>query len=258
MRIVRVIMTVCLMMTAVSGFGQSKTGSDRIVLGEEIVPKDTTKHRRFKNHLIAPKGEWQCGLSVMYADFSTDNLDYMLVLQGLNARASILRLSPEASYTFAKNHAIGVRCRYTSVSGMVDAATADLLGNLSMSVGNISALSKSMSGSVYQRTYVGLDRHGRVGLFWDYILGYSRSKTQFGTGSSAYTLNNKIHLGFAPGIVYFPMNNISLQAGICLADMSYNMVTAYDEGQLIGSRRAWKAQASISVLDINFGITIHL
>lgn len=230
-----------------------------VVLGEEIVPKDSSE-RRFKNHLIAPKGEWQCGLSVMYADFSSSDSEYMLLLQGLNANASMLRLVPEAAYTYTKNHAIGVKFQYTNMRGMLDSVTADLLGNLSMPFENVSALSRAMSGSIYQRTYFGLDKQGRVGLFWDYILGYSRTKTQFSLDkpTSAYSIKQKYHIGFAPGIVYFPMNNVSIQAGICIADFSYNRVNAYEDGQIVGTRAAWKARASLNLLDLNFGITIHL
>ncbi len=143
---------------------------------------------------------------------------------------------------------------------MVDSATADLLGNLSMDVSNLNAQSRSMGGSVFQRTYVGLDRYGRVGIFWDYVLGYTRSKTQFyaGEASSAYSLNNKISLNFAPGIVYFPMNNVSVQVCISLAGLSYTNVKAYEDGQVAGSRQAWKAHASLSVLDLSFGLTVHL
>lgn len=260
MRTIRIILSAYLLLTAFTCFGQSDQGKDRILLGEEIMPKDTTRQRRLKNHLIAPKGEWQCGLSVMYADFSTENADYMLLLQGLNANASMLRLAPEASYTFAKNHAVGVRFQYTNINGMLDSATADLLGNLSLDVGGFNAMSRSMSGSIYQRTYVGLDRNGRIGIFWDYVLGLTRSKTRIYSGeeSSAYTLNQKIHLGFAPGIVYFPMNNVSIQVNICLADLAYNNIKAFESNQVVGTRHAWKARASLNILDINLGLTIHL
>lgn len=243
---------------AVAQTGNAEPGT--VVLGKEIQPKDTTKQRRFKNHLIAPKGGWQCGLSVMYTDFSSSNSDYMMLLQGLNAKASLLRLAPEAAYTFMDNRAVGARFQYTNINGIVDAATADLLGNLSITLENVQAHSKSMSGSVFQRTYIGLDPKGRIGLFWDYILGYTWTKTQFQTGgaSSSYTLNKKMHVGFAPGIVYFPMNNISIQACICVADLSYNDVSAFDSGAKVGNRKAWKAQAKLNILDLNFGLTIHL
>ena len=65
-------------------------------------------------------------------------------------------------------------------------------------------------------------------------------------------------LSFAPGIVYFPMNNVSVQACVSLAGLSYNNVQAYDQGAVVGSRQAWKAYASLSVLDLSFGITVHL
>ena len=261
MRTMRILAALCLMTAYVTVFAQNEgKGRETIVLGGEMTPKDTTKERRFKNHLIAPKGEWQCGLSVMYADFSSNNSEFMLLLQGLDANASMLRLAPEGAYTFADNHAVGARFQYTALNGMVDAATADLLGNLSMSVENVNAQSRSMGGSVFQRTYVGLDRFGRVGIFWDYVLGYTRSKTHFYTGdaSSAYSLNNKISLNFAPGIIYFPMNNVSIQACISLAGLSYTNVKAYENGQVTGIRYAWKAHASLSLLDSSFGLTVHL
>ena len=142
---------------------------------------------------------------------------------------------------------------------MVDTATADLLGNLSMSVEDLNAFSRSLSASVFQRTYVGLDNQGRIGIFWDYVLGVSRTKSQFysGESSSAYSIRKRIHLGFSPGIVYFPMNNVSVQANICLADLSYSTLAAYNDGSVTGVRDAWKAQVSLNVLDICFGLTVH-
>ena len=261
MRTIRILTTLCLVMASISAFAQSEDKKkETIVLGKEMAPKDTTKTSRFKTYLIAPKGEWQCGLSVMYADFSSNNSEYMLLLQGLDANASILRLAPEATYTFADNHAVGARVQYTNINGVLDAATADLLGNLSLSVSDIRAMSHSMGGSIFQRTYVGLDKLGRVGLFWDYVVGYTRSKTEFGPGgeTSAYTINNKLNLGFAPGLVYFPMNNISVQASISIAGLSYNNIKAFNDGHVTGYRHAWKAYASLSLLDLSFGITVHL
>ena len=76
--------------------------------------------------------------------------------------------------------------------------------------------------------------------------------------SDAFSLTQKIHLGFAPGIVYFPMNNVSVQASISLADLSYSNVKAYEGGNVLGERHAWKAMASLNLLGLNFGLTVHL
>ena len=261
MRTLKILMILSLALLSFNAFAQSETRKrDTVVLGREMAPKDSSRTPRFKTHLIAPKGEWQCGLSVMYADFSSNNSDYMLLLQGLDANASILRLAPEAAYTFRENHAIGARFQYTNIGGMLDSATADLLGNLSLSVEDITAQTHSMGGSVYQRTYQGLDKYGRIGIFWDYILGFTRSKTQFGIAQDdpSYSINNRINLGFAPGLVYFPMNNVSVQACISLAGLSYNRTRIYSDGQFSGVRHAWKAYSNLSILDLNFGITVHL
>ena len=249
-----------MLMTASPALGQTDGGNEKIVLGSEIAPKDTTVQRRFTNRLIAPKGGWQCGLTVMYADFNSANSDYMLLLQGLGARASMLRIAPQAAYTFKNNHSVGVKFNYTKVGGMLDSATADLLGNLSLSVSDVNATTNAMGGSVFQRTYVGIDKQGRFGIFWDYILGYTRSKTQFATGESAssHTLKEKGSLAFAPGIIYFPMNNVSIQANISIIDLSYSSTTAYENGNAVGTHKGWKAQAGLNLLNLNFGLTIHL
>lgn len=260
MRTKFILSVACMIMSAAFAFAHSDGGKETIVLGKEIMPKDSTKTRRFKNHLIAPTGEWQCGLSVMYADFSSADMDYMLMLQGLGANASMLKLAPEAAYTYKENRAIGAKFKYTNVNGMIDAATADLLGNFSMSVEDVNASSLSMGASIFHRTYAGLDKYGRIGIFWDYVLGISRTKTQFYTGdaSNAYSLNRQISLGFAPGIVYFPMNNVSVQASIGLASLSYGDMNAYEAGDVVGSRKKWRAAASLNILDLCFGLTIHL
>ena len=256
----RYMISVAVTMFMAAAVSSAKTDEARQVsIGEEIIQKDASKERRFKNRLIIPKGDWQCGLSVMYADLNSEDSDYMLLLQGVNASASLFRLAPEAAYAFADNHAAGIRFQYTNANGMVDTATADLLGNFNMTLENLNADSRSLSACVFQRTYVGLDNLGRVGLFWDYVFGVTRTQSQFYTGdaSSSYSLKKKIHLGFAPGIVYFPMNNVSVQASICVADLSYNRIEAYSDGRLSGSRNAWKAQASLNVMDISLGLTVH-
>lgn len=254
------IITLCLLaMAALPSYGQSVTGGkDVAVLGSEIMPKDTSRTYRFTNRLIAPKGGWQCGLSVMYADFDSNNSDYMLVLQGVNARASMLRIAPEAAYTFKDNHAVGMRFQYMKAGGIIDGLTADLLGNMSLPVESLGASTLSMGASIFQRTYIGIDKRARFGIFWDYVLGYTRSNTQAAAAEGTYSLKEKGYIAFAPGVVYFPMNNVSIQACISLAELSYSKVSAYESGIVAGTRKAWKAQASLNVLNLNFGLTIHL
>lgn len=253
-------MACILVMSAVPALGQTDGGEETIVLGAEITPKDPAKQKRLTNRLIAPKGEWQCGMSVMYADFNSANSDYMLMLQGLDLRASMLKITPEAAYSFKDNHAVGVKFNYLKFGGMLDSATADLLGNMSLSVSDINAATNSMGGSVFQRTYIGIDKQGRFGIFWDYILGYTRAKTQFASGeaSNSHTVKEKVYLAFSPGVIYFPMNNVSIHANISIADVSYATTKAYQNGNEVGMHKGWKAQAGLNLLNLSFGLAIHL
>lgn len=260
-RVIAEIFMICLLTVwALPASGQMTGADGTMTLGSEITPKDTTKASRFTNRLIAPKGGWQCGLSVMYADFSSDDSDLMLLLQGLTANASMLKIAPEAAYTFKDNHAVGIRFNYVKLGGMLDAATADILGNISLSVNDINATSASMGGSIFQRTYVGVDKQGRFGIFWDYIVGYSRAKMQFAAGeaSDSDVVREKVNLAFAPGLVYFPMNNVSVQANISIADISYSHTVAYQDGKQVGTHMGWKANAGLNMLNLSFGLTIHL
>lgn len=234
--------------------------SETVRVGYEMKNVHTGKERRLPRRLISPNGDWQFGLSVMYSDFDAANSDYMFVLDGVGADASMFKIAPEVSITVADNHALGVRFTYTKLSGALDAASLDLLGNLNLSVGNINALSSSMGGSIYQRTFVGLDKMGRFGIFWDYVLGYTKSQTRFSLSpdSMSHTLKKKYSLSFAPGVVYYPMNNVSVQANISIFDVSYSRTSAYSDGTFTGERYGWKANASLNLLNLSFGLAIHL
>ena len=261
MRTIFTIFMACiLMMLAVPALGQTDGGNETIVLGTDMPAKNPSKTKRLTNRLITPKGEWQCGMSVMYADYNSANSDYMLMLQGLNLRASMLKITPEAAYAFKDNHSVGVKFNYMRFGGMLDSATADLLGNMSLSVNDLNASTISMGGSVFQRTYIGIDKQGRFGIFWDYILGYTRAKTQFASGeaSNSQTVKEKVQLAFAPGVIYFPMNNISIHANISIADVSYATTKAYQNGSEVGMHKGWKAQAGLNLLNLSFGLAIHL
>ena len=260
--IVKTIFVCLALVLTLSSYAQpAKTSRSGVVLGSEIAPRDTTAQNRFTNRLIIQKGTWQCGIMVMYADFDSTNSDYMLALQGLSAKASILRFAPEASFAVSDNHAVGVRFQYTKANGLLESMTADILGNMSLPIENLSAGSSSISANVFYRTYFGLDKRGRFGIFWDYVLGYTRGKSQFASADepSPYTFKQKGSLGFAPGVIYFPMNNISVQACISLVDLSFSHVGAYNaDSELTGTRTAWRVQSKLNVLNLSFGLTLHL
>lgn len=231
-----------------------------IVMGKEIVRDSVKASRNLKTYEIAPKGEWQVGLQGMYLNLSSDNSEYMLLLSGIDAKASMFRVTPLVSYTYMTNQSVGLKLQYTQIDGMVDAATLDLLNDgLSFGVNNVNAHMRTFSAAVYHRSYIGLDNRGRVGLIYDFTLGYSRGRSVMGIGDpgDSYSLNNQFKLTFSPGFVFFAMDNVSAHVTLSVADLSYNNVRAYSGGSLSGTRDFWRAQLKLNALDLNFGLAFH-
>jgi len=236
---------------------QGKRKRETVVLGTRVV-NDTTRHgaRNLKSYEIVPKGEWQVGMTVAYYNLSADNSEFMLLLNDTGIDANLFRIAPIASYAYATNQAVGARFQYTNARCNIDAATLDLLGNFSVDLKDVRAKYMSYGGYVYNRSYVGLDSRGRVGIFVDIALGYSRSKTT--VSSTEYTLNRKLGVSFSPGVAYFPMNNVSVFAALSLADVSYNWSSGYSSGTVTGTKNSFAAKAGLNLMNLNFGLAVHL
>ena len=240
---------------------RGKAGRKPVKLGLRL-KRDTTDFtkRSLRTHLIIPKGEWQIGMTASYMNMSSDNSEFLLLLEDTYASASVVRLTIHGSYAYMPNQSIGLRFQYTNGGASVDASTLDLLGNFDFSVKDIKADTQSWGAAVYNRSYLGLDQRGRVGLFLDLAAGYTKSRSSFAMGNppSNYTTNDKFSLALSPGLVYFPMNNISVFLSLSLAEASYNYSRAYNEGVLTGARHKVKAQANVNLLSLNFGLAVHL
>lgn len=237
----------------------AKSRKRPLVLGKRIA-RDTTgiSKRSLRTHLIIPKHDWQIGMAASYVNLSADNSEFLLLLNNSNAYLSLAKISINAAYAYSDNHAVGVRLQYTNGNCSVDAATLDLLGNFSYNLKDIKAKTLSYSSAVFNRSYVGLDSRGRVGVFLDTGFGYTRSRSDINSASETYTVNNKIALTLNPGVVYFPMNTISVFAFISLADISWNNSRGYSGGEFVGQRNFFRAQARIDLFSISFGLSVHL
>ncbi len=230
-----------------------------LLMGRHI-SRDTTRvsRRSLKSHLIIPKNDWQIGMSAAYMNLSSDNAEFLLLLDNTNTYLSLARISINGAYAYSDNHAVGLRMRYTNGNCNVDESTFDLLGNFTYDLKDVRAKTISYGGAVFNRSYVGLDDRGRIGVFLDTSLGYTRSRTDIATGGANYTITHKISLSLSPGLVYFPMNTISVFAYLSLADISYNNSRGYRDGVFSGEKNYFRAQARIDLLAINFGLTVHL
>lgn len=242
----------------------SKKVRQTISLGEEI-PRDTVgkkHHRGLKQHLIIPKGEWQIGAQISHVSLSSSNSEFMLLINGLDANASMTKIAPFFAYSYHNNRSIGVRFQYTTASGGVSKGELDLLSDdLNFEVENLRADLTSFQASIYHRSYLGLDNKGRIGVFADIALSYANNKNVFSYSEDtrhSFARTHQLKLGLFPGVVIFPMNNISTHVSMGIGGVSYNHTDYVKDGQVIGSRDFSKANFKLDVLDISIGLTIHL
>ena len=243
---------------------QAKKTRKHIVLGEEL-HRDTIgkkHHRGLSQHLIIPKNEIQLGAQLSHVSLSSNNSEYMLLLNGLNANGSITKIAPFVAYAYKDNRSIGVRVQYTTASGSVDEGMLDLLSDdLNFSFENLHTELTSIQTSVYHRSYLGLDNKGRIGVFADIALSYANNKNIFSYNQATqnlYARSHQLKLSLHPGIVVFPMNNISTHVSMGIGGVSYNKTAIIRDGETIGEREFSKANFKLDILDISIGLTIHL
>lgn len=216
---------------------------------------------KFKTYDIIPKGERLAGLQFAYLNMSSENSEYLLIANGLDAKASFSNLSPMIAYAISANHVLGARLSFGSASGNLDAAALRLLDDgLEFDISDVSASLKQRSISVFYRTYIGLEDKGRLGLFYEYALSYGSSKTCFSLDGSSddWSDNAKAKLSFSPGIVFFPSSNISTQVSVSLADITWNRTAFNTDGDLKGTRSSFRSQLGLDLLGLSFGLIIHI
>lgn len=216
---------------------------------------------KFKTYEIIPKGEKLAGLQFAYLNMNSENSEYLLLANGLDAKASFSSLSPMIAYAISGNHVIGGKISFSSATGSLDATTLSLLNDgLDFDLSDISASLRQKSLSVFYRTYLGLEEKCRFGLFYEYALSYGYSRTAFSLDDSSddWSDNRKARLSFSPGLVFFPSSNISTQVSVSLADVTWNKTTYVNDGDIKGTKTGFRSQLSLDLLGISFGLVIHI
>ena len=75
---------------------------------------------------FAYAGEIALGLTVSYGTLSSDDTDYLLILDNLNLNGSIFTINPSVGYFFKDNMSAGVRFGYTNINGTLDTGNFNL------------------------------------------------------------------------------------------------------------------------------------
>ncbi len=213
------------------------------------------------------KGEIMMGLTASYGTLSSDDTDFMVVLDNINADGTIATVKPYFGYFYRNNRCLGVRFGYTYVDATLNAGARFDLGegnDVSFDIPYIGAKSNNYSFGIFHRTYAGLDPKGRFGLFAEIELAMASGKSEFtyesgGENKTTYSENLQAKFSFNPGAAVYIFPNVCATLSFGLGGIQYTHVTQKDaEGNKIGSRTASKMRFRLNLAAINIGMNVHL
>ena len=215
---------------------------------------------------FAYKGEVVMGLTASYGTLSSDDTDYMIILDNINASGTVATVKPFLGYFYRDNNCIGIRFGYRHVGGSLNDVRFDLgeSNDISMDIPYLDMSSDNYSFGLFHRSYAGLDPKGRFGLFAEFELSFSTGTSDFayetdGAIRRTYSDNTRVQLMFNPGAAFYIFPNVCATVSFGLGGVQYTSVTQKDEaGNKIGSRKASNMKFKLNIAAINIGMNIHL
>ena len=233
---------------------------------ERFLPTRKRIDREIDKIKFAYKGEVMMGLTASYGTLSSDDTDFMVIIDKIDASGTIATVKPFFGYFYRDNKCVGMRFGYTHLDGKLDNMNIDLGENndINMAVPYLNAASDSYSFGIFHRSYAGLDPRGRFGLFAEFELSASTGNTRFsyesgGAVKKVFSDNTQLKLSFNPGAAVYIFPNVCATRSFGLGGIQYTSVTQKDaEGNKVGSRQASKMKFKLNIAAINIGMTIHL
>lgn len=225
-------------------------------IGSEAGNAAKKEKKSFQVHTALEKGEKTVGLGVLFANFNSDNSEFLLLANNLGAKGNVFRIAPNFSVAYKDNASVGLRLKYSNAKLDLDEANLRLFSDaLSAGLSDVTGNWKSFGGTVFHRNYIGLDPKGTVGLFCEFQLGYSYNRIDF--GADQYNTANQVKLSFNPGLILYILPMVSVEASVGLADVSYTTSLSHNGSTEDGKFSRVGGGAHLNILNCNFGISFH-
>lgn len=243
--------------------------SDYTIVGGDTV-KEIIKERKFGrfnrglyNYIFIPRGQWQCGLTASYGEFSSRDLQMLDMLEDFDFSGHTFSIKPYISYFFGNNQSLGVRLGYTESKGTLGSLTVDFDDDINFSVKDAMYRNSSYSAAIMYRSYLGLARRGRFGVFNEVALSFSSGDADFnriigGEARNTHTTYMESKLSFSPGVCVFIMKNVSFNISFGVVGFYLRNEKQWVNDEPNGNRFSSGANFRFNLFNINFGLGVHL
>lgn len=217
--------------------------------------------RGLYNYLFIPRGQWAFGLTASYGEFSTDDVQILSVLKGLDMNIKAYSVKPSMFYSFRNNQVVGLKFNYTNMGVNLDNMSFDFSDDMSFTIGGVSYASRSYSTGIFYRNYVGLGRMKRFGVFNEVDLSLGGGRSVFNRMYNSMmkeTRTESVNVGFnfSPGLCVYIMDNVSFDVSFGVFGLNVTNDRQYTDGVFEGSRTSSGANFRFNIFNINFGMAV--
>lgn len=216
------------------------------------------------NYLFVPQKMWTVGVDFSYLSADMDNYEFTFV-KNWKGNAHTSAFSPFFCYFFRDNTGVGGRFVYQRTTLRVDKLDFDLGDDFNFDLKDLYFREEMYTGAAFIRTYVGLGKNKRFGLFNDAVLSFGAGNGRLYSGRNAPDVIKDTHqtirewkLGIKPGLSAFITNQISMEASVDLIGMRFRRVEQFENGRSVGIRKAAKLNFKADIFSLYLGISIYI
>lgn len=250
-----------------------KDSTEVFVRSKEISVPDTIPEKRPRilgrfdrgivNHLFVKRKTWISGLTVSYIGYNSEDTEFFSLLKDFDAEAKIFSINPFVGYFIKENVCVGIKFGYQTFLGDLGNFNIDIDDDMSFTLKDMRYDQHLLSTTVFYRSYVGLDRSKRFGLFNETSLSFNSGTSRYQRGSEdnrrdTNTRIREVHLGLNPGATVFIMENVAAELSFGVVGFKYREENQTTNGESSGWRKSSGANFKINLLNISIGVVAYL
>ncbi len=275
-----VLKTALILLVALTGF--ISANAQEIVRKKDLVRPDSVEHviiqgdtvsiiipernfgrfdRGLFNYIFVPKGKWGFGLTASYGELQTEDVQILSLINDIDFKGKMYSIKPFISYYFANNRSVGLKFDYSRGIADLSNVAFDFDDDLSFNLRDVSYYQQSFAVSTFYRGYVGLDTHGRFGIFNEVDLAFGSGSSRFkriydGAPRDTRTIITQGSLNFSPGVCVFIQDMVSFNVSFGVFGLKWRHESQSTDGVYEGSRTTSGANFKFNIFNINFGLMV--
>lgn len=221
-----------------------------------------TFRRNLEQVTFVPKGQWLAGVSVNYAQNSSDKYQF-LIIEDISGDAYSFKVSPMVQYCFKNNMTAGGRLSYERLKTTVDRASLVLSSEDAYDVDNFDMVTANYYATALYRNYFSLGAGTRFGFFNELQLqlGGGESRLINGAGedlTGTFERNFSLNVGLSPGLIMFLNNYSAIEVNVGVLGFGYTKTKSTTDRVYIANRKSQKANFKVNLFSIQFGVVFYL